>query len=120
MCRQVIVQYKPTVAVSSHSIIVEFARETHAGIELVSLSNGVGIKKLPANNQAYKYGLRVGQKITHMNNIPIRGHEAGVRMFNAAASHKLSICCDVQKGFPKLHGPFFALFAYAQKRRRSR
>ena len=121
MCRQVIVQYKPSIEVNSDSVIVEFACacEMHAGIELISLSNGVGIKKLCTNDQAYKHGLRVGQKITHINNIPIRAHEDGTRIFNTAAYHKMSTCCDVHKVVPIFHGSLFAIFAYAQKRRRA-
>ncbi len=67
------------------------------GVTLTSGQQGVRVIRLNRRDLGYTYGLRVGDVITHINNIPIGDHQMAINIMDRARMTSLPIRLSVRR-----------------------
>ena len=80
------------------NLTITFPTNTYPGITLTNTLNGCKIKKLHKRDRCYLDGLRVGQIISHINDLECNiGHENVVLIMDAAAKNGITLKCTIQQ-----------------------
>lgn len=95
MCRTVVLGE----ADRSSNLRITFLPDTHAGVTLRNAGNGHGVvvSKLTRGDRAVVCGLRVGDRITHVNGIRVCQHRDAVAMFDQATRLRAELCLRVRR-----------------------
>lgn len=77
------------------SVIIDLSVNSNVGITLGNArhSPGVTVERLNTKMQAHKCGLRKGDIILTMNNVPCHEHQSTIKMVNACQISRHNIAC---------------------------
>ena len=76
-------------------ITIDLPADTHVGVTVCDHPRGVRVQKLVKADRAAVCGLRYGDVITRLNELPVPTHAFAVQIFNDAAQRGESILCEV-------------------------
>ena len=94
------------------------------GLTLVDAAPGVMVQKVLQDGLAFQYGLRRFDRVTHINNIPVRDHRLAIRIVDAAAKASFPLSFTLlpprpQTGVSKMWRRLCAATHACLRRRRS-
>lgn len=76
-------------------ITIDFTESTHTGVTVCDHPRGVRIKALCKRDRGALCGLRYGDIVSRINNLPITNHAHAVRLFDQSAQSGESVLCEV-------------------------
>lgn len=68
------------------------------GLKVRNDREGVRVVAVVCGSLAYEHGLRAGHRITHVNDFPVRRHDAAIAIVDAAQAHAHRLCFTLQRG----------------------
>lgn len=101
VCRSTIVstQTRASRTEAKRLVVVEFTDQLNdlVGITLENWYNrSVRIMNVRRQNLARKFGLRAGDIITHINNIPVAEHDTAISIIDTAQQHQLPLAFQLR------------------------
>ena len=97
-CRGILVGLRSTEPTGGNVKLV--LRGDHAGITLVNDNGAVRVRKVVLCDRAYRAGLRPGDVITHLNDIPVNRHADAVAIVNRATQARVDLVVTVKRRRP--------------------
>ena len=98
VCRGTFVGHTSTPKCKNDLVISFSSGPPHAGVTFADHSDG-GVKliKLDEKDQGKACGLRVGDRITHLNGLAIHDHKSAIAMVQKATDKRIDVACRVAK-----------------------
>jgi hypothetical protein len=99
MCRGVLTGTGRAPDTSKSLLQIVLKNGAHAGVTLVNdaMSGGVRVRRLVLCDRAYRAGLRPGDVITHLNDLPVQRHADAVAIVNRATQVQEDVIVTVHR-----------------------